>query len=223
MFENISVYIYLFIVFLFSVSFHEFSHAYISYKLGDPTAKNQGRLTMNPLKHLDILGTIMIFVARIGWAKPVPINPTYYKDRKKGTMLVSVAGPLSNIVLSFVFAFPYIIMSNKIYFNQLEVSFMVEILYNLSYLFFVININLAIFNIIPVPPLDGSKILSGILPSRYYFKMMQYENYISIGFLIVIFVFSSQFGRALMFVATPIQRGILLIVKPIVDIFFNIH
>ncbi len=214
-FSNFSDFLYLIPVILISLTFHEFSHAYVSYRLGDPTAKNQGRLTLNPFKHLDLFGTIMMIVARIGWAKPVPINPIYYKDRKKGTMLVSIAGPLSNILLAFIFAFPRVYIEG----TAQNPSWLIIIIYNLSYLFFFINIRLAVFNIIPVPPLDGSKILSGVLPSRQYFKLMQYENYIGIIFLIIVFVFPNQFSTILRLISAPIEYGILNIVKPIVNLF----
>lgn len=209
-------YIYLAIVFLVSISFHEFAHAFISYRLGDPTAKNAGRLTLNPLKHIDILGAIMIFIAHIGWAKPVPINPMYYKDRKKGTILVSVAGPLSNIVLAFIFTFPLVYIGKKFGVNTLNQYDFKVMMFNLCRWFFILNINLAIFNLIPVPPLDGSKILSGILPSNQYFKIMQYENYILIGFMIIIFVFSRQFAYVLNLIAHPVKVALLNIVDPIV-------
>ena len=105
----LSIIIYLLPVILVSITIHELAHGYISYKLGDPTAKNAGRLTLNPLKHLDILGTIMILISGFGWAKPVPINPIYYRDRKKGTMLVSLAGPLSIFFLHYFFLFRWLL------------------------------------------------------------------------------------------------------------------
>lgn len=215
-FNSLIEYVYLIPVILVSLSFHEFAHAYISYRLGDPTAKNLGRLTINPLKHLDPIGTIMMFAARVGWAKPVPINPVYYKDRKKGTMLVSIAGPLSNIILAFIFAFPMLYLGQKVDYLSSSYVNIAVIMYNISMLFFLVNINLAIFNIIPVPPLDGSKILSGILPSRYYFKFMEYENYIGIIFLLLIFVFPGVLGTVMSPFVKVIQTAILTVVKPIV-------
>lgn len=214
---GLSEYLYLAPVILLSLSFHEFSHAFVSYKLGDPTAKYQGRLTLNPLKHLDILGTIMMFVAKIGWAKPVPINPMYYKNRKKGTILVSIAGPLSNILLALIFCFPMVFLQAKYPINLLGYFHPLTIIYTICLLFFIVNINLAVFNIIPVPPLDGSKILSGILPSRYYFKLMEYENYIGILFLIIVLVFPNQLSYVMSLIARPIQLAIFNIVSPIIN------
>lgn len=215
-FDRLIGYLYMVPVILLSLSFHEFSHAYVSYRLGDPTAKNMGRLTLNPFKHLDPIGTLMMFVARVGWAKPVPINPVYYRDRKKGTMLVSLAGPLSNIMLAFLAAFPLVYIGLKYSFRPSGFSM---VLFEFSMLFFAVNINLAVFNMIPIPPLDGSKVLSGVLPQRTYFKLMQYENIIGIIFLVIVFMFPGILTSVIGFVASPIQNGILNIVRPIVSLF----
>jgi Zn-dependent protease len=214
--------IYLIPVILLSLSFHEFSHAFMSYKLGDPTAKNQGRLTLYPMRHLDPLGTIMIFISSlsgygIGWAKPVPINPVYYKNRKAGTVIVSLAGPVSNIFLALLFAFPLLYVNSKYGPQSMSSSSFAAIIYNLSMFFFYINISLAIFNILPVPPLDGSKILSGILPTRQYYKFMQHENTIGVIFLLIIFIFPNQLGA----VMSPIIHGISDLIQTIVTPFIN--
>jgi len=225
----LSIIIYLLPVILVSITIHELAHGYCSYKLGDPTAKNAGRLTLNPLKHLDILGTIMILISAFGWPKPVPINPMYYRDRKRGTMLVSIAGPLSNIFLALLFSFPMAFIGSK--YGMLSFATIFDagslifyrgfslpmIIFNLSRLFYIININLAVFNLIPVPPLDGSKILAGVLPQNKYFALMQYENVIGMIFLVVLFLFPNIIGRimspfiwiietAMRYIAVPILR-----------------
>lgn len=217
--ENPLYFLYLVPVFLISLSFHEASHAYVSYRLGDPTAKNMGRLTLNPLKHLDVLGTIIMLVSRFGWAKPVPINPMYYKDKKKGTMLVSLAGPLSNLLLALAASFPLLFLVSR--FGPLSlVNFsIVSVLYNFFSLLFVININLAAFNLIPVPPLDGSKILSGILTPRLYFKFMQYENYIGMIFLLVVFMFPGVLGRIMSPITGILRYVVLSVAEPLVRLF----
>lgn len=217
----LTVVLYLIPVILISLSFHELSHAYISWRLGDPTAKNNNRLSLNPLAHLDILGTIMILVSGFGWAKPVPINPMYYRDRRKGVLLVSLAGPLSNILLAFVISFPMIYLESKYkiargsFFSLLDYR---ALIYNFCFILFITNLNLAVFNIIPVPPLDGSKILSGILPSRQYFKLIQYENIIGVIFLLVVFAFPRVLNIIMDPFITALSMGIDFIVKPIMSI-----
>ncbi len=233
--NNLNMFLYIIPVILFSLGFHEFSHAYVSYRLGDPTARNMGRITLNPLKHLDPLGSLMLLISSyygsgFGWAKPVPINPVYYRDRKKGTILVSLAGPLSNLLLALISAFftayvgrKYNIPNGRIFdafrYGLVNPVNLDAVIFNLFRVSFVINIGLAVFNIIPVPPLDGSKILSGLLPGRYYYKMLEYENYLSLGFLLLIFVFPGVLS-AVMSPFIAMASGIIgYIVSPVISIF----
>jgi Zn-dependent protease len=204
--------LYLLPVILITLSVHEFAHAYSSYKLGDPTAKNMGRLTLNPLRHLDVLGTIMLLISFFGWAKPVPINPMYYKNTKRGTMIVSLAGPLSNILMALLSAFAIAYISLAYGTPDIYSINKLSIIYYFSQFAYIININLAVFNILPVPPLDGSKILSGLLPNRYYYKMLEYENYMGIGFLIIVFVFPNVLQTVMSPLVWVIQRAIGFIV-----------
>lgn len=186
---------------LISLSFHELAHAYVSYLLGDPTAKMMGRLTMNPLRHLDPAGTLMLVASvfsgfGFGWAKPVPIDPSYYKHRKRGTVLVSLAGPLSNLLLAFISLFPvaliglgrgmdiYEIVTSSYGRFYADFSFQ-SIAFNIFRYFYIINVGLAIFNLLPIPPLDGSRILMAVLPAKTYFGMMRYERYVGIAFLVL--------------------------------------
>lgn len=210
-----------FIVFAISISFHEFSHAYSAYLLGDPTAKNQGRLTLNPLKHLDPLGTLMIFLIQFGWAKPTPVNAINFENRKQGVMLTSLAGPVSNLLLAFVFAFPYVYFLKSGYFIvegfYLNIGSVNDFMYNFVRIGFKMNILLAIFNMLPVPPLDGSKILSGILPSRQYYKMLEYETYIMIGF--VILMFTGILGSIINPITGIIEMAMKGVVSPIIGFF----
>jgi len=165
--------LYLIPAMLIGLTFHEFAHAFAAYKLGDPTAKNMGRLTVNPLKHLDVVGTLFLLVFRFGWAKPVPFNPLHFKgDRQRGILLVSLAGPASNLLIAIVTAFIW-------KFTVPQSDIINRIIGNIFY----INVILAVFNFIPVPPLDGSKILAGILPRKYSHIMYNLEKY---GFLILI-------------------------------------
>jgi Zn-dependent protease len=181
-----------------ALCFHELSHGWVAYLLGDPTAKNQGRLTLNPLKHLDILGTLMMIFARFGWAKPVPINPLYFKgNRQRGTLLVALAGPVSNILLACIAGIIFAIVKAYIIKNQgityltdeslLAIgSFSYQSLKALTY-FLYINICLASFNLIPLPPLDGSKVLASLLPQHIAVKFYEYERYTYFILLILVF------------------------------------
>ena len=159
--------IYLIPILLLSLSIHEFSHGYVSHKLGDPTPGREGRLTLNPLAHLDPVGTlVLIFTRRIGWAKPVPVNPRFYNNPRKGLMYVGLAGPGANIVLALFFAL--IFRTGVI--NLIIPYFGINLFRTISEfvsLAIIINLSLAVFNSLPVPPLDGSKILRGVLPSKY--------------------------------------------------------
>ncbi|MCC8073555.1 MAG: site-2 protease family protein [Clostridiales bacterium] len=162
---------------------HELSHGLMANKLGDDTAKLQGRLTFNPFAHLDPLGTIMIFFFGIGYAKPVPVNPSRLKHPRRDMALVALAGPLSNLIMGFIFVF--------IYYAVNAVGSSSTVVYAISYFFYFaasVNVTLAVFNLIPIPPLDGSKILTAVLPDKAYFKFMQYERYIMIALLILLFI-----------------------------------
>lgn len=206
-------------VLLISLTIHEYSHGYVAYKLGDPTAKDAGRLSLNPLKHLDPVGTLMMIIARIGWAKPVPINPSYFKDPKKGTILVSIGGPLSNLLMAFIgvilFEITYVISYANIVAGETFVIYYM----NFLVMFFSVNINLAVFNLLPVPPLDGSKILSGILPTEVYFRYMQKERIIGIIFIMIVMVFPTALSRVLSFLTQPIANSMIWFGELIVKAF----
>lgn len=161
---------------------HELAHGYIAYKLGDDTAKKQGRLTFNPFAHLNPIGTIMIFLFGIGYARPVPVNPNRFKNPKGGMALVAIAGPLSNLLMAFVFNFVYIALAAN--FNM--TGFMGAVMYFFYFAAWV-NITLAVFNLFPIPPLDGSKVLAALLPNRIYNKYMIYERYIMIALFVLLF------------------------------------
>lgn len=172
------------IVFL-SLSVHETAHGYVAYKLGDPTARNLGRLTLNPIKHLDLFGTLCMVLFGFGWAKPVPINTRYFKKPKRDMALTGIAGPISNLLLAVGFALVLKLVATAAVF--IPYSAFVEDLFSWTVLFLQLgiqlNVTLMVFNLIPIPPLDGSRLLFAVLPTKAYFKVMQYERYIYIAFL----------------------------------------
>jgi len=151
---------------LIAITFHEYAHARISDAMGDPTPRWTGRLSLNPMAHLDPVGLLMLWIFRFGWAKPVQINPSYYKNPKKGILLVSLAGPLSNLLLAFI---TLLLIKVGLFYGG--------ILYTFFQTLFVYNLVLAVFNLIPIPPLDGSKILTSLLPGRQSYAFSQIEPY----------------------------------------------
>lgn len=163
----------LFVVFC-TLPVHEYAHAFVADKLGDKTARFSGRLTLNPMAHIDILGAIMILFVGFGYAKPVPVNPRNFKNPKKGMAFTALAGPFSNILMAVVFMF----LSNVL--SLFGSSLFVQAFYVFFSFAASINIGLAVFNLIPIPPLDGSRVLELLIPDKYYYKFAQYERYIVI-------------------------------------------
>lgn len=184
--DRIALFALFFPVFLFSLSFHEASHAWMANRLGDPTARMLGRMTLNPLAHIDWIGTVlfplMMFLMPglllVGWAKPVPVNPNNLRGGRRGNLRVGAAGPLSNFFLALVFAG---ILNGLVRFRVAlpGISIIAQILETGVYL----NLMLGVFNLVPIPPLDGSQILQGILPTKYLYSFYRLERY---GFLILL-------------------------------------
>ena len=162
----------LFVVFC-TLPVHEYAHAFVADKLGDKTARLSGRLTLNPMAHIDILGAMILFVG-FGYAKPVPVNPRNFKNPKKGMAFTALAGPFSNILMAVVF----MLLSNVL--SLFGSSLFVQAFYVFFSFAASINIGLAVFNLIPIPPLDGSRVLELLIPDKYYYKFAQYERYIVI-------------------------------------------
>jgi len=158
---------------LLALSFHEYAHGWMAYRLGDPTAKNEGRLTLNPLAHLDPLGTLMIVIVHFGWAKPVPVNPYNLADPKRDMLKIALAGPVSNVLMAAGTGILIRLMQGMGL--RVDGSFLGLFQYMLYFLV-MINLVLAIFNMIPIPPLDGSKILFGLLPSEYEESFIKFES-----------------------------------------------
>ena len=171
---NIESLVYTIPAALIAITLHEYAHGYVSYKLGDPTPKQMGRLSLNPFAHLDPIGTLCLIFFHFGWAKPVCVNPYYYKNQKRGMVLVGLAGPLMNFILAFVSALFMAIIMKK---TGGYVGSFTYYLFNFLNVCYVLNIGLGVFNLIPFPPLDGAKIVGGLLPEHIYFNFMKYERY----------------------------------------------
>lgn len=171
---------------LVALPIHEYAHAYAAYKMGDNTAARTGRLTLNPLAHLDPFGFVTMVFIGFGWAKPVQINPLNFENPKKGMMLSALAGPLSNIGLAFLSMALYKLTAIPMYLG-ITGAFLSTI-QTFLWLMIAININLAVFNFIPIYPLDGSRIATYFLPRKIYTKIMQYQNIIFIVFVAALFL-----------------------------------
>lgn len=190
---------------LIALSVHEWAHGFVSYKLGDPTPKMEGRLTLNPLAHLDPIGTLLMVVTKFGWAKPVSVNPMYYKDRVKGMALTALAGPLSNFLLAFL---SVIILMFCICFNA------PSILFEIFYVFAIRNLCFMVFNLIPFPPLDGFKIAGVIIPRDIYYKILQYEHYIM--YLLMFLSLSGVFSK---FIGTGVYTVLNFLIRIVGSVF----
>lgn len=188
---------------IIAISFHEFAHAAVAYVMGDSTAKDEGRMSINPAKHLDPIGFLMLMIARFGWAKPVPVNENNFKNRALGSFLVSIAGISMNILISIVtiviFHFTQDLFSNYAYYQVM--SGIIRI-----------NISFAAFNLLPVPPLDGSKLLLSLLPAKYRYLVYKYENYGTL--ILILLLITGTIGIVL----SPIVNLIITFITTIINI-----
>lgn len=181
---------------LLCITLHELAHGYVACRLGDDTAKRAGRLTLNPLRHIDIMGLVMMVVFKFGWAKPVPVNMWKFKNPKKGMAITAAAGPIANLIIALVFLFLYGLLFIPLQRLGNAGTWLLEMLYITAYL----SIALAIFNVIPIPPLDGSKVLFSVISDRAYTKLMYYERYGMIILIVLVLLLSrtslDPLGRA---------------------------
>jgi Zn-dependent protease len=203
--RNIADLVFLLPILLVSMMAHEVSHGYVAYRLGDPTAKAHGRLTLNPLKHLDPLGTGMFVLTYLlggfvfGWAKPVPVNPYYFTNRQRGMLVVGLAGPAANFVAAVALA---------VVLNLLHPS-VGSTMFTVLFLAFQVNVVLGIFNLVPVPPLDGSRVLGGFLPRDVYARWIELDRYGMIFILLLLFVFQGPFFSVLQRAFSLVSRVLL--------------
>lgn len=192
---------------MIGMAFHEFAHAYAANKLGDPTAKNLGRMTLDPLKHLDPIGVIMLVVFGFGWAKPVMVNPRNFKKLRRDDTIVSLAGVTANLIVAFIITGIMVIFFKTSYFNLFAFysTSVQDILYNVLYFTLVINLSLAVFNLIPVPPLDGYHVFKNIfirLGPQFFWN---YERYGQI--ILMIIIFSGGASQTIGFLINSLQSA----------------
>ena len=189
-----------------AVTIHEFSHAFSADRLGDPTPKLAGRLTLNPLAHLDPLGSLLFILAGFGWGKPVPFDPFNLKNPKKDSALISFAGPLSNLIMAIISS----LILRIVYI--LPIFFLGSFIENILILFIRFNVLLAIFNLIPVHPLDGFKVVAGLLPKKYYHDWLTLERY---GMIFLLFLILPFFGSSPIFaIINPVTSFLLSFLIP---------
>lgn len=208
---------------LLGLVLHELVHGYIANKLGDPTAKHNGRLTLNPLAHLDPFGSSLIFFVGFGWAKPVPVNPNYFANPIKDMALVALAGPLSNLIIAFIFSIPFflglLVPTHPLVppdYADIIIAFSKLSVANLLGLFFgtivFVNITLAVFNLIPIPPLDGFKVILGLMPAELAYRLSNMEKW-GTGLLILLVV--------LPFITSGLLSPLWWFIEPFRNIFIE--
>ena len=204
---------------LLVIMLHELAHGVVAYKLGDPTAKRMGRLSLNPLKHLDPVGAICMVLFHFGWAKPVPVDMRYFRKPRRDMAITAIAGPLCNLICAFLTVPLYLLLEQAYYSAYLAnggqgftVGFILMLFYFVYY-FHAVSLGLCFFNLIPIPPLDGSRILFAFLPPKYYYSMMRYERMISLA-LMLFLLMGANFGF-LNRIASAISSGMESIWLPI--------
>lgn len=211
---SFSTLIYTIPAILIALTLHEYAHGYVSSRLGDPTPQAEGRLSFNPMRHLDPVGTLCLLFFGFGWAKPVMVNAYYYNNRKKGMVMVALAGPLMNLSIAFLSLFCLGLLAR---FGGMWIAGPVgDYVMTLLSVIASINIGLGVFNLIPFPPLDGSKILSAVLPSDQYFKLMEYESYGQI--LLFVLLWLGLLDTPLYFLRSTITDAMMTVVMALLGL-----
>lgn len=172
------------LILLTAVPVHECAHVWAAHKLGDDTGKNEGRLTLNPFAHLDLWGSLMMVLVGFGWGRPAPVDPRNFKNPKRGMMLSALAGPASNFIMAFLAMAAYRVV---LILGYLKGNNTLLVLADVCKYITLINVSLGVFNFLPIPPLDGSKIFNALLPERLYFKIMSFERYIFLVLIVLIY------------------------------------
>ncbi len=230
--QNLVLLAVMLITVLGSMTLHELAHGYASLALGDPTAKKAGRLSLNPLKHLDPVGTALMVFCGFGWAKAVPVDPRYYKNPKKGMALTALAGPLVNLIMGvscavFLSVF-FWVYETGLYRGFPLISNMsadtYETVYMIAYILLYYNLLLAVFNMLPVPPFDGSRLLFAFLPDRIYFGVMKYEKLIMLAMFFMLWtgVFTGVFEFFVDGIIRIVSGGVFFVLELLVKLFSHL-
>ena len=197
---------------------HEFAHAFVANLCGDRTSKMLGRVSFNPIRHIDPIGASLILLVGFGWAKPVPVNVNNMRKPRLHSALVAIAGPLSNLIVAVIASFIYVTIMFNIYAGNISDTKLIGFIQTFFSYLIIINISLAVFNLLPIPPLDGSKVLYACLPNRILYKIQPYEIYISMGLMILCLV--GVLSKPLNYLCSAVSNGILNFSIDIVGKFF---